>query len=407
MKDSSADLSKLYQQQSSAVLATLIRLLGDFDLAEEAMHEAFAAALKQWPQDGLPEKPTAWLISTGRFKAIDQIRKRQHANSYLQHYQDADMQTTTLNEHSIQDDQLRLIFICCHPSLNSEAQLTLTLREMCGFTTEQVASALLKKPTTIAQRIVRAKRKIKEADIPYEVPEEKELAARLQSVLQVIYLMFNEGYLQSHGDQLLNNSLSAEAIRLCKLLNQLLPKADVQGLLALMLLHDSRRRARTDGNGDIVTLDEQDRNLWDRQQINQGLYYLTQGLQQRPVGPYCLQAAIAAIHARALSYQDTDWAQITSLYDALYQQVPTPVVALNRAVAIAMRDGPRVGLQLLDELGIHKAIQNYHLYHAARADLHRRNNQVPQAIEAYQKALSLTQQEAEKRFLQRRLNSLQ
>ncbi|PSJ47501.1 RNA polymerase subunit sigma-24 [Zobellella endophytica] len=395
-------LDDLYRQHSRRVLATLIRLLGDFDLAEEAMQEAFAAALQQWPQQGLPEQPLAWLIGTGRHKGIDQLRRRQR----LQPQHDEEPWVLPAEEAAgIDDDLLRLIFTCCHPALATEAQLALTLREVCGLTTEQVASALLQRPATLAQRIVRAKQKIRAAAIPYEVPEAAALPERLAVVLKVVYLMFNEGYSSSQGEQVLDLGLSAEAIRLAWLLAQLLPAGEVFGLLALMLLHDARKYARQDAAGDLVTLEEQDRRLWDRTQIDEGLDLLALAWRQ-PVGPYGLQAAIAAEHAQSSRPQDTDWPRIAELYQALYRLQPSPVVALNRAVALAMADTPARGLALLDELGGHKAIQGYHLYHAARADLYRRAGQHAAARAAYRRALDLCRQQPERRFLARRLREL-
>ncbi|MBL1377810.1 RNA polymerase sigma factor [Zobellella iuensis] len=398
----SQTLDDLYRQHSRRVLATLIRLLGDFDLAEEAMQEAFAAALQQWPQQGRPEQPLAWLIATGRHKGIDQLRRRQ----WQQRPPAEEPVVPPADEEAgIDDDLLRLIFTCCHPALATEAQLALTLREVCGLTTEQVASALLQRPATLAQRIVRAKQKIREAAIPYEVPESAALPERLAVVLKVVYLVFNEGYSSSQGERVLDPGLSAEAIRLARLLAQLLPAGEVFGLLALMLLHDARRQARQDAAGDLITLEEQDRTLWDRAQINEGLGLLALAWRQ-PAGPYALQAAIAAEHARSPHPQDTDWPRIAELYQALYRLQPSPVVALNRAVALAMADTPARGLALLDELGGHKAIQGYHLYHAARADLYRRAGDNAAARAAYRRALDLCRQQPERRFLARRLREL-
>lgn len=399
-------LDELYHTESRRVQATLIRLLGDFELAEEAMQEAFFAALHQWPEEGLPDNPTAWLIRTGQRRGIDQIRKRQTARKYqlLADTEEA-FDPDQIND-AISDDMLRLIFTCCHPSLTQEAQLALTLREMCGLTTEQVASALLQKPTTVAQRIVRAKNKIRAAGIPYEVPERKELPERLNSVLKVVYLMFNEGYSGSDGEQVVKVDLAEEAIRLAGQLAGLLPDAEVCGLLALMLFHDARKAARQDGNGDLITLEDQDRSLWDSDQIAIGRQWLNRAAAATPAGPYTLQAAIAAAHAESADADHTDWHQIVALYEALYQQIPSPVIALNRAVAIAMRDGPAMGLALLDQLESQKAIQAYYLYHAARADLHRRLGNHKEAISAYERALALTQQGPEQRFLNRRLSQL-
>lgn len=400
------DLEQLYQQHSRQVLATLIRLVGDFELAEECLQEAFAAALSQWPREGVPDHPVAWLVRIGHHKAIDQIRRLQTARHYSHQLVPEAGHTDTAGADVYQDDLLRLIFTCCHPALALEAQLALTLREVCGLSTEQVARALLQKPTTVAQRIVRAKRKIREAGIPYEVPEQRELPARLPPVLRVLYLMFNEGYSTSEGHQLVDVSLATEAIRLAALLSRLLPRAEVFGLLALVLLHDARREARQDADGNLVPLEEQDRTLWDREQIEQGQHWLMRALEQPGPGPYTLQAAIAAAHADATDATSTDWDDIAALYGLLYQQWPTPIVALNRAVAIAMRDAPLRGLELLDQLAGEKALQGYHLYHAARADLYRRDGQTGQARLAYQKALTLTHQQPERRFLQKRLDEL-
>ncbi len=399
-------LDDLYQNESRKVQATLIRLLGDFELAEEAMHEAFFAALHQWPEEGLPDNPTAWLIKTGQRRGIDQIRKRQTARKYQQLADTEEAFDPEQDNDAISDDMLRLIFTCCHPSLTQEAQLALTLREMCGLTTEQVASALLQKPTAVAQRIVRAKNKIRAAGIPYEVPERKELPERLSSVLKVVYLMFNEGYSSSDGEQVVKVDLAEEAIRLAGQLADLLPDAEVCGLLALMLFHDARKAARQDDNGDLITLEDQDRSLWDADQIAIGRQWLNRAAAASPAGPYTLQAAIAAAHAESGDADHTDWRQIVALYEALYQQIPSPVIALNRAVAVAMRDGPATGLALLDQLESQKAIQAYYLYHAARADLHRRLGNSKDAISAYQRALALTQQGPEQRFLNRRLSQL-
>lgn len=400
------ELVHLYQQHSRQVLASLIRLVGDFELAEECLQEAFAAALSQWPEQGTPDKPVAWLVRTGHHKAIDHIRRLQTARHYS-HQLVQDAENTVAPEADVyQDDLLRLIFTCCHPSLGLEAQLALTLREMCGLTTEQVARALLQKPATVAQRIVRAKRKIREAGIPYEVPEERDLPERLSPVLRVIYLMFNEGYNASDGHAVVDVSLSSEAIRLAALLSQLLPRPEVFGLLALVLLHDARRDARQDANGDLIPLDEQDRSLWNRDQIEQGRQWLLRAMAHPGPGPYTLQAAIAAAHTESTDPDQTDWDDIAALYGLLYQQWPTPVVALNRAVAIAMRDSASRGLELLDELASDKALQGYHLYHAARADLLRRNDETDRARAAYQQALTLARQQPERRYLQKRLDEL-
>lgn len=404
----SLQLAELYKTHSRQVLATLVRLLGDFELAEEATQEAFALALQQWPNEGMPANPVAWLVSTGRFRAIDQIRRSQTARRYAHIVADDEIDDPDVagEPEVIQDDQLRLIFTCCHPSLSTEAQLAMTLREMCGLTTEQVARGLLQQPTTVAQRIVRAKRKIRDANIPYEVPDAASLPQRLSSVLQVMYLMFNEAYSSSAGDSVVNVDLAAEAIRLCKLLHSLLPNPDVCGLLALILLQDARKAARQNSEGQLRTLDMQDRSLWNRDQINEGLTWLNQALTQGPAGFYTLQAAIAAVHAQAPRYEDTDWPQIVGLYDVLYRQSPSPVIALNRAVAIAMSEGPEAGLLLLDELASGGKLDRYHLLHAARADFYRRLGQTASAREAYQRALELTQQKPEREFLQWRLQNL-
>lgn len=402
----STELDALYQNQSRQVLATLIRLLGDFELAEEAMHEAFALALQQWPVEGIPANPTAWLVSTGRFKAIDQIRRNQTARRYAPMLADDEEIEPELDAPTIADDRLRLIFTCCHPSLAAEAQLAMTLREMCGLTTEQVARGLLQQPTTVAQRIVRAKRKIRDAAIPYEVPDADELPQRMAAVLQVIYLMYNEAYSSSQGDAIVNVDLGGEAIRLARLLHELMPLADIAGLLALMLLQDSRKAARQDSDGQLITLDEQDRARWDQSQITEGLQWLNRALTQGPAGIYTLQAAIAALHAQAARYEDTDWRQIAGLYEVLYQRSPSPVIALNRAVAVAMCEGPEAGLQMVDELASAGKLDRYHLMHAARADFYRRLGQTEAARDAYKKALALTEQAPERAFLTARLNAL-
>lgn len=410
-RDTETLIASIYQRESSQVLATLIRLLqGNFDLAEEALQDAFAAALAQWPTRGIPDNPRAWLISAGRHKAIDRLRKATRQDSYAndlaaqlsenEQYQDDD-------EHTIEDDHLRLIFTCCHPSLAQEARLALTLREVCGLTTEAIAAAFLLPVPTLAQRIVRAKNKIRDAGIPYEIPCEEELPSRLAAVLQVVYLVFNEGYSASSGSQLGQPDLAAEAIRLGRLLQQLLPDAEVSGLLALMLLHDARWAARTTAEGDLIPLEEQDRSRWNRAQISEGCNLVVQALQGNPPGVYSLQAAIAAVHAEAPSAEATDWAEIAGLYELLLQLNPTPIVELNRAVAVAMRDGPAQGLQLLEALADNPALQQFHLLHAARADLLRRQGQTAAAISAYQQALALTQQQPERRFLQQRIQLLQ
>ncbi|MDX1757188.1 MAG: RNA polymerase sigma factor [Marinobacter sp.] len=397
-------LDRFYQQESRRVLATLIRLLGDFDLAEEALHEAFVAAMKQWPQEGIPANPRAWLVSTGRFRAIDQIRRRARHDAILA--QLAEQLDTVTNEEppeSIEDDRLRLIFTCCHPALSTDAQLALTLREVGGLTTEEVARAFLARPTTIAQRIVRAKAKIRDAGIPYEVPEGEALAPRLESVLGTIYLMFNEGYSARSGEQLLRRALVDEAIRLARLLCELLPEPEAFGLLALMLLHDARRDARIDANGDLVPLEEQDRNRWRQDQIEEGRNLVLRVMTGRGYGAYTLQAAIAAVHAEAERFEDTDWGQIAGLYTVLHGIAPSPVVALNRAVAVAMKHGAADGLALLEALEADGRLAGYHPFHAAKADLLRRLERWDEARQAYQRALTLCGQEPERRFLQRRL----
>lgn len=401
-------LEQIYRAESRRVLATLIRLLGDFDLAEEALHEAFTAALAQWSRDGVPENPRAWLVSAGRFKAIDQLRRRARFNASLEEIaQRLDRELEELNDDNIEDDRLRLIFTCCHPSLSPDAQLALTLREVCDLTTEEIARAFLTSASTVAQRIVRAKAKIRDARIPYEVPAPAELPDRLDSVLHVIYLVFNEGYSASTGREVTRHDLSAEAIRLGRLLVELLPESEVLGLLALMLLHDSRRAARTSAEGDLILLDDQDRSLWNRELIAEGSVLITRALSSRRFGPYTIQAAIIAVHAEAGTAEATDWNEIIGLYDLLVRITPSPVIELNRAVAIAMRDGPEAGLILVDALLAQGELTSYYLAHSARADFCRRLNRITDAREAYQQALNLTRQEPERRFLERRLEELQ
>jgi RNA polymerase sigma-70 factor (ECF subfamily) len=397
-------LARLYREESRRVLATLIRLLGDFDLAEEALHEAFRAALEQWPQQGVPDSPRAWLVSAGRFKAIDQLRRQARFQALDEVDEPAGGEAWD-GEH-LQDDRLRLVFTCCHPALAADAQVALTLREVCDLTTEEIASAFLATPPTIAQRIVRAKHKIRDARIPYEVPGRRELPERLEAVLRVVYLVFNEGYFASGGESLTRQHLCAEAIRLGRLLLELLPEAEVRGLLALMLLQESRRAARSDAEGRPVLLEEQDRGLWDRQLIAEGEAQVQAAFASGEIGPYCLQAAIAAVHAEAPSVEATDWAQIVGLYDVLLGASPSPVIELNRAVALAMRDGAEAGLRQVEAILERGELGDYHLAHAARADLNRRLGRWDAARNAYQRALQLSQQGADRLFLERRLAEL-
>lgn len=399
----------LYRSDSRHVLATLIRLLGDFDLAEEALQDAFKAALEQWPRDGVPANPRAWLVSTGRFKAIDGIRKRQRLAPLPDDLErrlisDPD-DAVDAESQFVGDDRLRLIFTCCHPALAPEAQVAMTLREVCGLTTEEVARAFLSAPAAIAQRIVRAKAKIRTARIPYEIPVKSDLPDRLDAVLRVVYLVFNEGYSASSGESLTRGDLSSEAIRLGRLLCQLLPEAEVLGLLALMLLQESRRAARQSETGDIVLLEDQDRALWNRSYIAEGSTLVQRALAHH-VGPYTIQAAIAAVHANAKAAADTDWPQIVALYDLLLRANPSPVVELNRAVAVAMRDGCAAGLALVDAIFERGDLRAYHLAHAARADLCRRLGNSAEARVSYRRALELVQQEPERRFLEKRLAEL-
>jgi RNA polymerase sigma-70 factor, ECF subfamily len=402
-------IDAIYRAESRRVLATLIRLLGDFDSAEEALHEAFVAAVEQWPRDGVPANPRAWLISTGRFKAIDVLRRRARLESSIQDEVVGPVLSDPAEldpEEDVEDDRLRLIFTCCHPALPPDAQVAMTLREVCGLTTEEIARAFLVTPPTIAQRIVRAKAKIRTAGIPYQVPSIADLPSRLDIVLHVIYLVFNEGYSASAGTSVTRHDLSAEAIRLARLLVALLPDPDAIGLLALMLLHESRRPARTSGSGEIVLLDEQDRALWNREQIAEGLSLLEKALGTRRFGPYAIQAAIAAVHAEAARPEDTDWPQIVGLYDVLMRVDPSPVVELNRAAAVAMRDGAEAGLRLIDALLAREDLTGYAPAHSARAELCRRLGRVADARNSYQAALALTRLEPERRFLAMRLNGL-
>ena len=403
-------VDEIYRTQSRQVLATLIRLLGDFDAAEEALHEAFAVAVEQWARDGVPANPRAWLVSTGRFKAIDGMRRRARFDASLpdlaHHLEITADAVAEHGEESVDDDRLRLIFTCCHPALSPETQVAMTLREVCGLTTDEIARAFLTKPTTIAQRIVRAKGKIRDARIPYEVPSEADFPDRVDAVLRVVYLVFNEGYSASSGDSLTRHDLSGEAIRLGRVLVGLLPKAEVLGLLALMLLQDSRRAARTSPTGDLILLEQQDRSLWNREQVAEGTDLVERALASRQVGPYTIQAAIAAVHAEASDAAMTDWAQIVGLYDVLLQAESSPVVELNRAVAVAMRDGPSAGLALVDDILSRGDLTNYHLAHSARADLCRRLGRTAEAKASYERALPLTQQEPERRFLEGRLREL-
>ncbi len=417
--DAHAVVDTLYRTESRRVLATLIRLLGDFDLAEEALHEAFAAAVRQWPRDGVPANPRAWLVSAGRFKAIDAIRRRARFDASVEKLaremrlgggeetdgmRDGDGSS---GAHDVGDDRLRLVFTCCHPVLSPDARVALTLREVCGLTTEEIARAYLTTPSTLAQRIVRAKNRIREARVPYEVPGLRDLSARLDAVLRVVYLVFNEGYSASFGARLLRRELTDEAIRLGRLLVELLPEPEAVGLLALMLLNDSRRDARTNGRGGIVLLADQDRSLWDAEQIREGTTLVERALASRRVGPYALQAAIAALHAGAPSVEETDWEQVVGLYDVLLRVEPSPVVELNRAVAVSMRDGPADGLALVEEILSRGDLDRYQFAHAVRADLFRRLGRREDARAAYEKALALSAQGPEQDFLRRRIAEME
>jgi RNA polymerase sigma-70 factor (ECF subfamily) len=405
-----AVVDAVYRSDSRRVLATLIRLLGDFELAEEALHEAFTTAVERWPLEGTPANPRAWLVSVGRFKAIDGLRRRARFDASLAELAerlDADANDAApRDDDGLEDDRLRLIFTCCHPALPPGAQVALTLREVCGLTTEEIARAFLTATPTVAQRIVRAKTKIRDAHIPYQVPARADLPDRLDTVLHVVYLVFNEGYFASSGASLTRHDLSGEAIRLGRLLVELLPDPETMGLLALMLLHESRRAARSSASGELILLDEQDRSLWNRPQIAEGSALVERALAMRRIGPYTLQAAIAAVHAQAPTAAATDWAQIVGLYDVLARAEPSPVVELNRAAAVAMRDGPLAGLTLIDTILARGELGDYHLAHSARADLCRRLGRTTEARAAYQRALELTLQEPERRFLIRRLNEL-
>ncbi len=400
-------IDSVYRAEGRRVLATLIRLLGDFELAEDALHDALAAALVQWPKEGIPKNPRAWLVSAGRFKAIDSLRRRVRFDASLATIAERIESDRSFEEvNSVKDDDLRLIFTCCHPDLAPEARVALTLREVCGLTTEEIARAYLSNPPTVAQRIVRAKAKIRDAHIPYEVPSAEELPERLDGVLQVIYLVFNEGYSASSGAFVTRADLSGEAIRLGRLLLDLLPDPEVGGLLALMLIQESRRAARTSESGDLVLLEDQDRSLWNRALIEEGTALIERALASRRFGPYTLQAAIAAVHAEARTAAETDWGQIVGLYDGLLRIEPSPIVELNRAVAVAMRDGPAAGIALIDAIHARGELAEYYLSHSARAELCRRLGRIDEAREAYRRALGLTRQEPEQRFLARRLAEL-
>jgi RNA polymerase sigma-70 factor (ECF subfamily) len=402
-----ARIDEVYRSESRRVFATLVRLLGGFDMAEEALHDAFRAALEQWPREGIPANPRAWLVSTGRFKAIDAIRRQARFDPLDEERAEAiPDDTPAWDPDSIEDDRLRLVFTCCHPALAPDAQVALTLREVCGLTTEAIAQAFLSTPPTLAQRIVRAKAKIRDAKIPYEVPGPDELPQRLDSVLRVVYLVFNEGYSASSGASVTRVDLSSEAIRLGRLLVELLPEPEAIGLLALMLLQESRRAARTTPEGELILLDQQDRSLWNRAQIAEGTALVERALASRRIGAYALQAAIAAVHAQASTPEATDWREIVALYDVLARIERSPVVELNRAVAVAMRDGPAAGLMLIEALLARGDLDDYHLAHAAHADLCRRLGRTEQARASYERAIALARQEPERRFLQRRLGEL-
>ena len=410
MNEVSVLLDELYRKESRRIFATLVRLLGDFDLAEEALHEAFAVAAGQWSKDEVPKNPRAWLVSTGRFRAIDSIRRNARFQDKLGDLaalsQETQREQNEREEFEVEDDRLRLIFTCCHPALAPDIQVALTLREICGLTTDEVASAFLVAPTTMAQRIVRGKAKIRAAKIPYKIPSTEELPQRLDSVLSVVYLVFNEGYSASSGPLATRADLSGEAIRLARLLLELLPDSEVMGLLALMLLHESRRPARTTPEGDLILLEDQDRTLWDSALIAEGRGLIEQALASRNFGVYSIQAAISAVHAEAATPEATDWGQVVALYDILRRAEPSPVIELNRAVAVAMRDGPEAGLALIEEIHSQGELQGSHLAYAAQADFYRSLGRFSQAAEAYQKALELSTQEPEQRFLERRLQEM-
>jgi RNA polymerase sigma-70 factor (ECF subfamily) len=406
----SAEIDRIYRKDSRRIFATLIRLLGDFERAEEALHEAFRAAVEKWPAEGLPQNPVAWLVSAGRFKSIDKQRRDQR----FEHLEDrpdialalADQAPALDEKEELEDDRLRLVFTCCHPALASDAQVALTLREVCGLATEEIAAAFLTPAPTIAQRIVRAKAKIRDANIPYQVPSREELPARLDSVLRVVYLVFNEGYSASSGETATRADLSGEAIRLGRLIVELIAEPEAQGLLALMLLHESRRETRATPAGELILLDEQDRSRWDRDFIAEGVALVSAALASQRIGPYSIQAAIAAVHAEAPSAAATDWREIVGLYDLLLRLTPSPIVALNRTVAIAMRDGPEAGLVVLDELMAGGELNGYQLAYAARADFCRRLGRNAEAREAYRRAIELTAQVPARRFLEKRLAAL-
>jgi RNA polymerase sigma-70 factor (ECF subfamily) len=403
-------VATVYESESRRVLATLIRLLGDFDTAEEALHDAFRAALEQWPSEGVPKNPRAWLVSAGRFKAIDAMRRLKRFDSLDDGSSNPDLAVTDTaawaDDESVEDDRLRLIFTCCHPALAPEAQIALTLREVCGLTTEEIARAFLTPAPTLAQRIVRAKAKIRDAKIPYEVPPRGELPSRLDAVLRVIYLVFNEGYAASSGASLTRSDLSSEAIRLARLLVDLLPEPEAIGLLALMVLHEARRAARTSPSGELILLENQDRSVWDRALIEEGARLVERALETRRFGPYTIQAAIAGVHAEARTADETDWGEIVGLYDVLWRMDPSPVIELNRAVAVAMRAGPASGLELVERILARGDLKEYRFAHAARAELCRRLGRVTDARQSFERALALTKQEPERRFIERRLADL-